>query len=185
MSDQSTAPVINPPITDDHDEEDDAPPPAKGTPPTAETVDWKAEAEKWRTHARSWEGKAKTNSQAAKELEQLRKATMSDQEKAVEAARQEARQQAIQELGTARAEDAIRFSVGERLPEKELDDLLGDLNLARFLNEDGTVNRQKVASYVERIVPPTKTFPDLGQGARGAAEKPSDMNRLIRKGAGL
>ena len=50
-----------------------------------------ADLEKWKAQARKHEERAKANANAAKELEQVRQASMSDQEKAVEIARQQAR----------------------------------------------------------------------------------------------
>lgn len=124
----------------------------------------------WKARARQWEDRAKANQNAAKDLEELRKRTETETEKAVRTARDEGRNEALKEVGTARAEDAIRFSIGDRLPDKELDELLGDLNLARFMKDDGSVDREKVASYVARIAPQGKGKPDLGQGPRGVTK---------------
>lgn len=63
--------------------------------------DWKAEYEKMRNHMRDWEKKAKANEKAADELEKLRTAQMSEQEKAI--ARAEA---AENELAQLKAEKA-------------------------------------------------------------------------------
>ncbi len=164
------APTTDAPAEDDVDDDDHAPAEqAKG-----KETDWKAES-------RKWQDRAKTNRDAAKELDELRKRTETDQEKAVRAAREEARTETLREVGVARAEDAIRFSVGDRLPEKELDELLEDLNLARFLTDDGNVDRKKVGAYVKRITPEGKApVIDLGQGARGTGKPGGDMNSLIR-----
>ena len=48
----------------------------------AETVDWQAKYEEMRGHMRDWEKKAKANQSAADELEQLKAAQMTEQEKA-------------------------------------------------------------------------------------------------------
>lgn len=45
-------------------------------------TDWKAKYEEMRTHSREWEKKAKANQNAADELEKLKAAQMSEQEKA-------------------------------------------------------------------------------------------------------
>lgn len=45
-------------------------------------TDWKAKYEEMRTHSRDWEKKAKANQNAADELEKLKAAQMSEQEKA-------------------------------------------------------------------------------------------------------
>lgn len=166
-------------VTDAPDDEIDTPAPTGQAPAKPET-DWKSEA-------RKWQDRAKANHGAAKELEDLKKAGMTDLERQVNEAKKAARTETLAEVGQSRAEDAIRFSVGARLPEAELDELLGDLNLARFLTEDGQVDRKKVASYVARIAPDgkgTAPIPDLGQGGRGAS-KGTDMNALIRRGAGF
>lgn len=47
-----------------------------------ETVDWQAKYEEMRGHMRDWEKKAKANQSAADELEQLKAAQMTEQEKA-------------------------------------------------------------------------------------------------------
>ena len=157
--------------TDDTDQDDGKP--DKGEP------DWKAEAEKWKAHARKHENAAKVNSKAATELEQLRQSSMSETEKAVAKAKAEGRTEAVAELAVGRAEDAIRFSVGDRIPSAELDDLLSDLNLTRFVKEDGAIDRDKVKNYVDRIVPKGRKAPDLGQGARGGSNDGGDGSFLV------
>lgn len=130
--------------------------------------DWKAEAEKWKGLARKHESQAKANSGAAKELEQLRQQSMTEQEKAVAKAREEGAAEARTQAAVGRAEDAIRFAIGDRLPADELDDLIDGLNLARFVKEDGSLDRDKVRKYVDRVAPAQRGRQrvDLGQGAR-------------------
>ena len=62
-------------------------------------TDWKAKYESMRAHSREWERKAKENQSAADELEQLRAANMSEQEKASKRA-----DKAEQELAQLKAE---------------------------------------------------------------------------------
>ena len=66
----------------------------------AET-DWKAKYESMREHMRDWEKKAKANQSAADELEQLKAAQMTEQEKAIARA-----EQAEAELATYASEKA-------------------------------------------------------------------------------
>lgn len=154
---------------------DDAPDDA----PDDDKVDWKAEAEKWKGLSRKHEATAKANSGAAKELETLRKSSMNEQELAVAKAKEEGVSEARSAVAVERAEDAIRFSVGDRLPSADLDDLLDHLNLSKFVTDDGKVDREKVAKYVERVAPAgRRRAPDLGQGARGAGSG-SDMNSFL------
>ena len=137
------------------------------TGPPAEP-DWKAEAEKFKALARKQEERAKANAKAVSELDQLKAATMTDLEKAIKEAKTATKAEVLAEVGTARAADAIRFSVGDRLPETELESLLEDLNLARFLTDEGAVNKEKVTEYIGRIAPvKSNGVPDLGQGPRG------------------
>lgn len=68
--------------------------------PEAET-DWKAKYDEMRTHMRDWEKKAKANQSAADELEKLKAAQMTEQEK--EKARADA---AEAELAQLKAEKA-------------------------------------------------------------------------------
>ena len=122
----------------------------------------------WKAEARKWQDRAKTNSSAAKELDELKKKGMSDFERQVEEAKQATRAETLAEVGQSRAEDAIRFSIGDRLKDDEVDDLLDHLNLAKFLTEDGKVDKARVATYVARVAgKPGQSFPDLGQGPRG------------------
>lgn len=68
--------------------------------PESET-DWKAKYDEMRNHMRDWEKKAKANQGAADELEKLKSAQMTEQEKAI--ARAEA---AESELNALKAEKA-------------------------------------------------------------------------------
>lgn len=51
-------------------------------PSSAESVDWQAKYEEMRGHMRDWEKKAKANQSAADELERLKAAQMTEQDKA-------------------------------------------------------------------------------------------------------
>lgn len=151
-------------------------PPARTEP--SETDRLKAEAESWRARARQHEDQAKANAKAAKELEQLKKQTMSEQEKAVEAARSEARSEALREMGALRVDDALRLAVTGR--GLDADVLLEGLDRTRFLTSEGQPDSAAVARWVDRLAPPPKetgpTFPDLGQGARGSAASAQSLD---------
>jgi hypothetical protein len=70
--------------------------------------DLAAEVAKWKAIARKHEDRAKANAGAAKELENVRQASMSDIEKAVAMARDEARAQALLEAGEELVDEVIR-----------------------------------------------------------------------------
>lgn len=147
---------------------DDTPPPDTGTQPT----DWEAEAKKWQELARKHEARAKANAAAAKERDELKQSMMSEQEKAIEQARNEARVAALREAGAKIAAAEVRAAAAGRLADEQLNTLLEGLNLAAFINDDGEVDTDKVRKFVDGIAPaaPDGAAPpsfDLGQGPRG------------------
>lgn len=152
-----------------------APEPAPEPSPAQET-DWKAEHEKTLREARKWEERAKSNSTAAKELEQLRKASMSEQEKAVESARSEARSEALRTVGGRLVDAEVKVAAAGR--NVDVDALLEGLDRGRFLSDDGEPDSKAITAWVDRIAPkangePASVFPDLGQGRRQGTAKPS------------
>lgn len=174
MSDQSTAPA-----------EADAT--AAAEPDTGDTTDWKAEAEKFKALARKHEDRAKSNAQALKELDQFKQASMSDLEKAVAQAKADVRTETLREVGGRLAAAEIRAVAAGRLTDEQLEGLLEGLNLAAFLDDEGDVDAAKVAKFVDRIAPqpteqeePTRTFLDLGQGARGGNNAALNGDPLLR-----
>lgn len=137
--------------------------------PAPEQPDLQAEVEKWKALSRKHEDKAKANAKAQQELDRLRQESMSEQERAVEAARQQARSETLAELGQARVGDAFRVAAAGR--SLDIDTLLEGVNLSNFLDEDGNPDTVKVGDWVERIAPLPETsatpkVPELGQGAR-------------------
>lgn len=125
-----------------------------------------AELEKWKAQARKHEERAKANANAAKELEQVRQASMSDQEKAVEIARQQARAEALAEVGGQLVDMAVTAAVAGRGVDAEA--LLEGLDRSRFLTDEGRPDQDAIAAWVDRIVPKTDGFVDIGQGPRGS-----------------
>ena len=165
MSD--TAPA---PSTDDAGQTDDATEPDTGD----ETTDLASELDKWKAQARKHEERAKANAKAAQELEEFRKQSMSETEKAIEEARSAGRREALTEAGAKIAAAEIRASATGRMADEQVATLLENVNLARFVDDDGEVDREAVAAFVDGIAPPpaenqTATV-DLGQGTRNAGQ---------------
>ena len=182
----------------------DTPPPDTGTEATAQTPPdapsapqsddtspetLKAEVEKWKAQARKHEERAKANAAAAKELEQVRLSSMSEQEQAVEKARIEARAEAIAEVNAQLVDARLEAAAAGRLAPEQLAALLTGINRASFLNDDGTVNGDAISAFVDGIAPASGTsFPDLGQGARtgGAMALNGDpIERALRDKLGI
>lgn len=159
------------------------PAPQPDTGNQEEQVDWKAEAEKFKALHRKQEERAKANAAAAKQLETLRRESMTEQEKAVAEAVEKARSETMREFGGRLVEAEVRAAVAARPVDAEA--LLEGLDRSRFLTDDGEPDRDAIAKWVDRIAPapsdedsqPTQGFPDLGQGARRAApDKSTALN---------
>jgi hypothetical protein len=137
------------------------------------------EVEKWKTQSRKHEERSKANADAAKELEKIRASSMSETEKAVAEAKVQARLEALVEVGGKLATAELRAVAAGRIDDEQLSTLIENLDVTRFLDDDGEVDSEKVKKFVDGIAPPaeggtttttgTTTRPrgDLGQGARG------------------
>lgn len=142
-------------------------------------ADTAAEIAKWKELARKHEDRAKANAGAAKELEQLRQQSMTDQEKAVAQAvanaTAETRTAVLREVGSTMVDAEVRAAAAGR--SVDVDALLDGLDRGRFIGDDGQPDRKLIGSWIDRVAPsasPPSGFPDLGQGVRGGRAQPSD-----------
>lgn len=157
-----------------------------------ETTDYKAEAEKWQALARKHEDRAKKNATAEKELEELRKQAMTDQERAVAEAKAQGRTETLAEMGSKLVLAEFRAVAAGRLDDDQLTTLLENLNVTGLLTDAGDVDQAKVARVVDGIAPKEadagtgtatttqQTRPDLGQGARADSSKALNGDPLLR-----
>lgn len=144
----------------------------------------------WKSQARDWEKKAKADERARRvaenELKKLREQGMSDAEKAIEKARSEAlaegEKAAMSKVGRALVAAEARAALAGR--RDDADDLIEDLDIAKFLTEDGQPDKARLKAWAERVAPKQTATPDLGLGRREAA-KSTDMDSLIRRRAGV
>lgn len=146
--------------------------------------DWKAEAEKWQTLARKNEERAKSNATAAKELEKVRAAAMTETEKAVAEAEARGRTSALTEAGPRLVRAEFRAAAAGRVDKETLDAYLEDVDLKRFLDESGEPNSKAIEARIAKLGG-TERRTDFDGGARTTARKPPNMNDLIRRQAGL
>lgn len=146
-----------------------------------------AESERWQAMARKHEDRSKSNADAAKqleatkaELEQFRQASMSEQEKALAKAVKEAearvRTETLGAVGQRLVRAEFRAAAAGQIP--DLDSVLDDLNLAKFVGPDGEPDSKAIAAAVKRLTPPPPPAepattapppaprPDLTQGTR-------------------
>lgn len=137
---------------------------------TETAPDYAAEAEKWKSLARKNEERAKANAAAQSELDKLREATATEQEKAISQARKEAASEAAKSFGSRLAEAQFRVAAAGRLDADQLDGLLEVVDLGRFVDDNGDPDIEAITSAVSRVAPkaPDGYLPDEAQGARSA-----------------
>lgn len=165
--------------------------PTNENPPDETATDSTAEVEKWKALARKNEERAKANAAAAKELEELRKTMMSDQERAVEEAKAAGRAETLAEVSAELVAASITAAAAGRLAPEQIEKLVANINPLNFLGEDGRVSAPLVAEFVDGIAPtnnePASPPPlDLGQGTRGAppALNSSELENSLRRAVG-
>ena len=130
------------------------PPPTPTPPPAGEPAeDWKTKYEETLKEARKHEDRAKTNANAAKELEALKAKSMTDQERAVETARAEARTETLREVGGKLAEASIRVAASNRMTPAQLDGLLEGIDASKFLDASGDPNTKAITAWVDKVAP--------------------------------
>lgn len=120
-----------------------------------------------RTRARAAEARAKA---AEKERDELREANQSESEKALAAARKEGE-------AAARATSAPKLVAAEfkaaavgRMTAEQLSGFLEDLDLTKYLTEDGEVDTERVAKKVNLLAPEkSEQAPSFNGGARKTA----------------
>ena len=143
-----------------------------------DTTDWKTEAEKWKAQSRKHEDRAKANAGAVKELAELKRQGMSETEKAVDEAAAKARVEERTRLSGMLARPGFIAAAAGRIDNPGT--VTDDLNLSRYVGEDGEVDEKGLAGLVDRLAPKkaaTGTGDGRGfdQGARGTGrqEKPA------------
>jgi hypothetical protein len=145
-----------------------------GTPPeTPDVATLQAEVDKWKALSRKNEDRFKATSA---ELDQFRQESMSDADKAIEAAKAEGRNAALAEVGTRIADAELRAqaaAAGVELPSAEF------LNMSRFIGSDGSVDSDAVTAFVSSLPKPAAgpAFrQDIGLGRQGG-QAPGQLTR--------
>lgn len=126
--------------------------------------------------------------QKADKFDELQAAQQTELERAVAKAREEgaqqARTEALSTVGQRLVKATFKAEAAGRV--KDIDTLMDDLNLAKFMTEDGEVDEKAVKAAVARFAAaaPAETTPPFNGGPRRTAQT-TDMNQLIRQKAGL
>ncbi|WP_113699176.1 hypothetical protein [Nonomuraea lactucae] len=151
-----------------------APPAQEGT-----ETDWKAEA-------RKWEKRAKENSSAAEELDKVRKASMSEQEKAVEKARKEGETTATVAAGRKLAE--AKFETALARKGLDLGDAADLIDVGKFVDDKGDVDDAAIKKAVDKLAKlapkaPPSSGGDFGggNGSVGNQERPKSIREAYAR----
>jgi hypothetical protein len=141
-----------------------------------------------RQNVSKWKGLSRTNEDRYKEVsqerDQLKQATLTDTEKALEQARQEARNAALSEVGSDLVSAEMRVqaaSAGVQLPDTQF------LNLNSFMGTDGRPNADAIKTFVSSLPKPQQQGfrQDLGLGRQGGSAPGAltreEYNRLSRE----
>lgn len=118
------------------------------------------------------------------DLKKRAAAAMTDQEKAVAEAEQRGRAAALGETGSRLVRAEFRAAAAARVDRETLDAYLEDADLRKFLREDGEPDTKAIEARIAKLGGAARST-DFDGGARTSAAKPSDMNALIRRQAGL
>lgn len=146
-------------------EETEAVAPETEAPELSEMDTLKAEVDKWKSLSRKNEQQAKANSQAAKELDDIRKSQLTDTEKLVEQTRDETAKEIRKEFAMKLVDAELKSQLSGRSLEGGA---LLEFDKSSFIQDDGNIDSEAVQSWVEAHSKTAEpTIPDLGQGSRG------------------
>lgn len=117
-------------------------------------------------------------------LEKARQAGLSEQEKAVAAAKAEGASEAMKAAGPRLVRAEFRAAAAGSVDKETLNAYLEDVDLSKFLGEDGEPDTKAIEARIRRLGGAGRRT-DFDGGARSTASKPNDMNSLIRHAAGM
>lgn len=121
---------------------------------------------------------------AQAELEKVRQAGLSEQEKAIAAAKTEAATEAAKAAAPRLVKAELRAAAADAgLPKEALAGFLEYADLTRFVTDDGEVDEKAVGAAIKKLGGGKPA--DFDGGARTTAAKGTDMNSLIRLRAGV
>jgi hypothetical protein len=120
------------------------------------------------------------------DLKKKATAALSDHERAVAEAEQRGRSEALQATGVRLARAEFRAAAAGKVDADQLDGFLEYADLRRFIDADGEPDSKAISSAIKKISGNTGTVKNgsFDAGVRTPADKPTDMNSLIRRQAG-
>ncbi len=172
----------------------DAGDPPAGDPPPAEPVKTFTQAEldkqieqRLARERKKFDGYDDLKAKAAR-LDEIEKANATDLEKAVMAAKDETRAEVARTFGEKLVRGVMKAQLEQAMKPADAVALLDDLNLGKYVGDDGEIDEEAIAKTIARLAPRGRY--DLGQGGRGDgpsidqqiadATKSGDTNLAIR-----
>jgi membrane protein involved in colicin uptake len=119
---------------------------------------------------------------AEKAVEDQRKASMSEAEKAVAEAETRGRTAAAQEYGQRLARSEIKATAAAA--NADLDGVFDYLDVSRFVGDDGEPDAKAIAAFVKGLPVRQSAASSFDGGNRGASPLSGDMNLALRQAAG-
>lgn len=117
------------------------------------------------------------------DLKKFRDGAMSENEKAVAAAREEGAKKARSEMAGSLVTASISaVAKGAGIADGAISGILAVLDTSRFINDDGTVNHKLIESTIASLAPKERT--SFEGGPRKTSSAPASMSDMIRRAAG-
>jgi hypothetical protein len=126
-----------------------------------------------------------------RELEQVRTANLSEAEKAVAEAEKRGEQNGIRRMAERLVREKFVAQAARRNPDYDASAVLDDLNLGRYLGDDGEPDTDALSAAVSRLVPAPAANPrPVGNADLGAHPAPLALNgdgieNALRKKLGI
>lgn len=167
--------------------------PDEPTEPTGDDVEaMRAALAKANDQAKKYRLKARELEPLAAKAKELEDADKSELQRANDRAAEAERRAEEAQRGVAEklAASEIKAALARVIEDPDLlNDLVDDLNISRYLDDDGELDPRRVKKLVARHEamagsggPPAGAR--VSSGARGGGSQSSDMNALLRRGAG-
>jgi hypothetical protein len=129
-------------------------------------------------------GDYQTLKSKAEQYDTLSATTKTEHDKAVEEAELQGYSAALQTTVPRLVRAEFRAAAKGLLTDEQVDALIEDVDLLRYVDEDGEPDEEKIQRKIKAFAP-KQGNPSFGQGQRGTPPKTSNMNDVIRSMAGV